>query len=53
MKFHYVNLEERPSHYCVCVGAMLTLAEVRSLIDVLDKFNVTDLFIYYDEEYLK
>ena len=51
--WYYVNVEDRVTHNCVCVGSMLTLNEVRELIGVLNKFNATDLLIYYDKEYLK
>lgn len=53
MKYYYVNVQDRISGECVTVGAMLTLAECRELIGVLQKFNATDLLIYKAEEEFK
>lgn len=41
----YVNVIDRLTDECVRVGSMLTLAELRELVFVLQKFNSTDLII--------
>lgn len=50
MKYYFVNVEDRQTHDVVTVGAMLTIAEVRELIGILQKYNATDLLIYKCEE---
>lgn len=52
MKWYFVNVEDRTTHECVCVGAMLTINEVHELISCLEKFNSTDILIYKKEEQL-
>lgn len=52
-RWYYVNVEDRHTGECVTVGAMLTLAECRELIAVLEKFNASDLLIYKHEEFFK
>lgn len=50
MKYYYVNVQDRQTGEVVTVGAMLTLAECRELIGILQKYNATDLLIYKCEE---
>lgn len=53
MKWYYVNVQDRVTGQCVCVGAMLTIEECRHLIGVLQHYNSTDLIIYKAEEEFK
>lgn len=53
MIYYYVNVKDRVTGQCVCVGAMLTLVECRELISCLEKYNATDFLIYREVEHLK
>lgn len=49
MKYYFVNVKDRVTEECVIVGAMLTCFEAGELIEVLEKFNATDILIYAEE----
>lgn len=53
MKWYSVAVEDRLTDDQVVVGSMLTFSEAKELIKALEKFNSTDLYIFYFEENMK
>ena len=45
MRYFNVNVQDRLTDECVCVGSMLNITEVEELIHVLEKYNASDLLI--------
>lgn len=53
MTYYSVWVDDRQTHDTVCVGAMLTIEEVRRLMSCLNAFNAADtITVRYEKEVL-